>query len=59
MPASYINDPKHWQDRACEMRALAEQMKEAETKEIMLRLAADYDKLAERATQRANGINPA
>jgi outer membrane lipopolysaccharide assembly protein LptE/RlpB len=58
MPASYINDPNHWQARAAEMRALAAEMKEADSKEIMMRLASDYDKLARRAAQRANGISP-
>jgi hypothetical protein len=47
-----INYPKHWRDRAAAMRALANTMKDAETVAIMNRLADDYDKLAERATQR-------
>jgi len=58
MPASYNNDPKHWRERADEMRALADQVHETDAKEIMLRLAADYEKLARRAAQRANGISP-
>jgi hypothetical protein len=58
MPASYINDPQHWRDRADEMRGLAAQMKEADAKATMLRLAADYDKLAERAARRADGLSP-
>jgi hypothetical protein len=45
------NDPKHWRDRA-EMRALADTKKDPETIVIMLRLADDYDKLADRAAQR-------
>jgi hypothetical protein len=44
-----IADPKHWYERAAAMRVLAEEMKTAETKTTMLRLAADYDKLADRA----------
>jgi hypothetical protein len=55
MPASY-NDSKHWRDRAAEMRALASTMKDVETGAIMLRLAEDYDKLADRADARSNRL---
>ena len=55
MPASY-NDSKHWRDRAAEMRALADTMKNADTAAIMLRLATDYDKLADRADARKTGL---
>ena len=41
-------DPKHWHDRAALMRALAATMADVETHAIMLRLADDYDKLADR-----------
>ena len=55
MPLSAtINDPKHWHDRAAEMRALSETMKDVEARAIMLRLADDYDKLAGRAAHRSD-----
>lgn len=47
------HDPKHWYDRAEEMRALSEAMVNEDTKSRMLRLADDYDKLADRAAMRA------
>jgi hypothetical protein len=58
MPHGNINDPQHWRDRAAEMRALAETMKDAETIAIMNRLADDYDRLADRAAIRNQGSVP-
>ena len=58
MPASHVNDYKHWRDRAAEMRALSDTMTDAETVALMLRLADDYDKLADRAAIRSNGGVP-
>jgi hypothetical protein len=55
MPASFINDPKHWSDRAEEMRRLAAEMTDEQSKGAMLRIAADYDKLAQRAEERSDG----
>ena len=57
MPASY-NDSKHWRDRAAEMRAISELITDPETVAIMLRLANDYDLLADRADIRSNGGVP-
>jgi hypothetical protein len=48
----FINDPVHWHERAEEARALAEQMKDEVTKQTMLGLAQDYDRLAVRASIR-------
>jgi hypothetical protein len=50
-----INDPKHWLDRAKEARALAEQMDNPEAKRTMLKNADDYERLAQRAEERAAG----
>jgi hypothetical protein len=58
MPASFINDPEHWRQRAGEARSVAEQMNEPQSKEAMLRIAKDYERLAERAEQRAKGSGP-
>ena len=51
--ASHINDPAHWRSRAEEMRALAESAKDDAAKETMLRVAKDYERLAERAEKRS------
>jgi hypothetical protein len=58
MTTSFINDPKHWRDRAEEARTLAEMMNDEASKQMMLRIAADFDRLAEHATLRT-GIGEA
>ena len=45
-------DPAHWRERADEMRAAAMEMTDVEGKETLLKIAADYDRLAERALSR-------
>jgi hypothetical protein len=52
MPNSFINDPAHWLQRAAETRALAQSMTDPQSKEAMLRIAQDYEHLAERAKLR-------
>jgi hypothetical protein len=47
-----LNDAKHWRDRAAEMRVLSGEMKDFEARTMMLKLANDYDKLADRAEDR-------
>jgi len=48
-----FDDPEHWRQRAEEARVLAEQMSDAASREMMLGIAKDYERLAERAEQRA------
>ena len=48
-----FNDPEHWRNRAQRARSLAEQITDEAFKQMMLRTAADYDRLAKRAALRA------
>jgi hypothetical protein len=50
---SHIDDPEHWRKCAEEMRALADEMQDEKSKQTMLRIAADYERLAERAEEQA------
>ena len=56
MPASFINDPKHWRKRAEEMRTLADNMKDETSKQMMLGIADEYETLAKRAEERAKRL---
>jgi DNA mismatch repair ATPase MutS len=58
MSVTPINDPKHWLDRAKEARAFAEQIEDLEAKRTMLKNADDYERLAQRAEERASGRWP-
>jgi len=55
MPASFINEPEHWRHRAEEIRTLADGMKDEISRQMMLRIAQDYDRLAQRAEERKTG----
>jgi hypothetical protein len=49
MSPSYVNDSKHWRDRADEMRSLSLMVQHFDTASIVLGVAEDYDRLADRA----------
>ncbi len=53
MLQSLIVSPKHWRDRAEEARLLAEDMGDTVSREMMLRIATEYDQLAKRARERS------
>ena len=44
-----FDDAKHWRGRAAEARRLAEEEDDPVSKRLILRLAHEYDQLAERA----------
>jgi hypothetical protein len=48
-----INDSKYWRKRVEEARVLAHKITDKNGKARMLRLAKQYEKLAERAEQRS------
>jgi hypothetical protein len=50
--ASHLNNPGYWRDRAEEIRAIAEHLKNASAKATILACASDYELLALRAEQR-------
>lgn len=58
MTRQNVNDANHWRDRAAEMRVLSAEMKDFESRTLMLKLANDYDKLADRAEERAARDKP-
>jgi len=58
MSWSHLDDPKHWRARAIEARAVAEHMSDPISKEMMLRIAADYERLAKRTEERLAKDSP-
>lgn len=52
---SPIDDPDYWRDRAAEARAIADIMRNPDSKRTMLEIAKGYDQLALFAQQRAAG----
>ena len=49
---SFVDDPQHWEMRAEEMRTLADETRDETARAIILKIAADYDSVAERVGER-------
>jgi hypothetical protein len=58
MPPRETDDPQHWRDRATKMRSVAVTMANTQAGILLADLAAEYDRLAERAAIKANGKKP-
>ena len=52
MAESTLNNPQYWLGRAAEMRCDAAAVRDVRSKQGLLRLASEYDWLAERAEER-------
>ena len=51
---SYLNNPKHWLDRAEKTRVQADRFRyDEELRQRLLRIAREYDHLADHAAERA------
>jgi hypothetical protein len=57
--APHFNEPQHWRDKAEQARVLAEQMSDDPLREMMLRIAEDYEYLATTSALRVSGITKA
>jgi hypothetical protein len=53
VPSNYVNDSKHWRERADEMRSLSLMMQQFDTASMVLKAAEDYDRLADRVSGNA------
>ena len=44
---AHVDDPDYWHKRAEEMRTIADEMTHKETKTVILRIAQEYDWIAD------------
>jgi DNA-binding ferritin-like protein len=54
VPESVVDSPEYWRNRAEEARTLAEQMRDPQTKALMLGVAESYEKIAKWAAGSAH-----
>ena len=52
---SLLNNSGHWQQRARETRRLADSVDDQEAKQTLLKIAEEYERLAQRAASRGDG----
>ena len=48
--------PEYWQTRADKVRAIADEMFDPQSRETLLRIAKEYESLAERAQEREQQV---
>jgi hypothetical protein len=58
MSTSFLNDPNHWRQRAAVARHLAPKFDDEPSKEALLRIAKEYEFIAERAEHQADHPPP-
>lgn len=56
MRSRYLKEAQRWRDRADQMRSLASETDDPESRTIMLRLAINYDSLSKRAEATGRGL---
>ena len=59
MPSNALSNFARWSGRSEEMRIMAEELQDPTARAMMLRLSADYGRLAERAEEVAARANRA
>lgn len=47
-----VLDPRHWQERAAKTRDKAEQFSMRDSRDRLLKIAEEYDRIAQRAAER-------
>lgn len=50
--SALLSDPTHWLSRAREARALVQQLESPQARAAILKIAAEYDRIAVRAAER-------